>query len=83
MSVGLFSTLLGIRTTIEGFSTQVTGFVMAGYFAGILFGARYVIKILVISGHIRAFGAFASIMSTTALIHVMFIDPWFGAPCAL
>ena len=30
-------------------------------------------------GHIRAFAAFASIMSTTALIHVLWIDPlvWF------
>jgi len=61
---------------MEGFTTQVTGFVMAGYFAGILLGARYAIRILVLGGHIRAFGVFASVMSTTALIHIMFIDPW-------
>jgi MFS family permease len=76
MAVGLFSTLLGIRSTMEGFTTQVTGFVMAGYFAGILLGARYAIRVLVLGGHIRAFAVFASVMSTTALIHIMFIDPW-------
>ncbi len=76
MAVGLFSTLLGIRSTMEGFTTQVTGLVMAGYFAGILVGARFAIRILVLGGHIRAFAVFASVMSTTALIHIMFIDPW-------
>jgi anti-anti-sigma regulatory factor len=34
--MGLFNTLLGVRSQIEGFSTEVIGIIMAGYFAGLL-----------------------------------------------
>jgi MFS family permease len=36
---GLQGTLLGVRASIEGFSTQTTGFVMTGYYLGFLFGS--------------------------------------------
>ena len=34
---GLQGTLLGLRATLEGFSTFTTGIMMSGYFIGILF----------------------------------------------
>ncbi|MDH3466762.1 MAG: MFS transporter, partial [Gammaproteobacteria bacterium] len=76
---GLFSTLLGVRTTIEDFSTEIVGVIMAGYFLGLLLGARYSVRVVANVGHIRAFAAFASIMSVSALTHAMIIDPlaWF------
>ena len=75
MANGLFATLLGVRTTIEGFSTEVVGVIMGSYFFGLLLGARYAVRVVASVGHIRAFAAFASIMSTSALVHVLFIDP--------
>ena len=76
---GLFGTLLGVRTQIEGFSTEIVGVIMAGYFIGLLAGARFAVRVVAAVGHIRAFAAFASVMSISALAHVLLIDPiaWF------
>ena len=80
LGLGLFSTLLSLRTRLEGFPTAVTGLVMAAYFLGLLVGSRECIRIVARVGHIRAFAAFASIMSVTALVHVLLIHPaaWAG-----
>ena len=79
MANGLFATLLGVRSSLEGFSTFLVGLIMSAYFIGLFVGGRFAIKVVASVGHIRAFAAFASIMSTTALIHVLWIDPvvWF------
>ncbi len=74
---GLFNTLLGIRTRIEGFSTEVTGVIMSGYFAGLLLSAFFSTHVISRVGHIRAFAVFASIISASALFHIMFINPFF------
>ena len=75
LAMGLFSTLLAIRTDIEAFSITVTGFIMSSYFVGLLLGALFSVKLVIRVGHIRAFGVYASIMSTAAIIHVIVIDP--------
>ncbi len=76
---GMFSTLLGLRGRLEGFSTETIGFVMAGFFIGLLLGATYAVRLISAVGHIRGFAAFASIMSISVLGHVLLIDPvfWF------
>jgi MFS family permease len=71
---GLFGTLLGVRQGIEGFSTVAIGFVMSSYFAGLLIGALLAVRVVASVGHIRAFAAFASIMSASALVHVLWVD---------
>lgn len=75
MANGLFATLLGVRTSIEGFSTEIVGVIMGSYFFGIFLGARYAVRVVAGVGHIRSFAAFASIMSITALTHALVIDP--------
>jgi MFS family permease len=71
---GMFGTLLGVRSQIEGFSTQIVGLIMAAYFLGLLQGALRAGMIVAAVGHIRAFAAFASVMSVTALMHVIVVD---------
>lgn len=71
---GMFGTLLGVRSQIEGFSTQIVGLIMAAYFLGLLQGALRAGMIVSAVGHIRAFAAFASVMSVTALMHVIVVD---------
>lgn len=73
---GLFGTLLGLRSKLEGFSTETIGFVMAGYFFGLLLGAFYAVRLVAAVGHIRSFAAFASIMSVAVLAHLLWIDPF-------
>lgn len=72
---GLFGTLLGLRSKLEGFSTETTGLIMAGYSAGLLLGAIYAVRVVANVGHIRAFAAFASIMSTAVLLHLLWVEP--------
>ena len=80
MANGLFATLLGVRSSLEGFSTFLVGLVMSAYFVGLLVGGRFAIKVVASVGHIRSFAVFASVMSITALVHVLLIDPvvWVG-----
>lgn len=73
---GLQGTLLGVRATLEGFPTAVTGLVMTGYYVGFLAGSWLAPKILERVGHIRVFAALASIASSSILVHAILIDPW-------
>ncbi|UCH73803.1 MAG: MFS transporter [Rhodospirillales bacterium] len=73
---GLQGTLLGVRATLEGFPTTVTGLVMTGYFAGFLAGSILSPGIVGRVGHIRVFAALASLASASALAHAVFVDPW-------
>ena len=51
---GLQGSLLGLRSSIEGF-----GLVMSGYYIGLLVGAAIVPKFVARVGHNRSFGAMA------------------------
>ncbi len=77
---GTANILLGLRSRLEGFSTETTGFIMAGFFVGLLVGSLYAARVVAAVGHIRAFAAFASIMSVAVLAHILFVDPvfWFA-----
>ncbi len=72
---GLQGTLLGVRATLEGFGTGVTGLVMTGYFAGFLAGSRIVPRLLAGVGHVRVFAALASLASGAVLVHAVFVSP--------
>ena len=72
---GLFGTLLGLRSKLEGFSTETVGLIQAGFYAGLLLGAFFAVRAVAAVGHIRAFAAFASIMSVAVLGHLLWIDP--------
>ena len=74
---GLFNTLIGVRTALEGFSTGLIGIISACHFVGLLVGARFAVVVVWRVGHIRAFAVFASLMSITALVPVLWINPYF------
>lgn len=73
--IGLLSTLLGVRGTLEGFSQSGMGVVMSAYFAGFVVGTRAVPRIIRRVGHIRAFAAMAAVAAATAISHALFITP--------
>jgi MFS family permease len=76
MGFGLQNTLLAVRADAEGFSEQVTGLVMATYFAGFVAGTLTVPRLIERTGHIRVFAALASLASIATLSHALKIDPW-------
>lgn len=73
---GLFSTLMGVRTQVEGFSPTLVGFIVACYFAGLLLGGLFAGRVVTRVGHIRSFAAFASVMSVSALLLPIFVTPF-------
>ena len=72
---GLQGTLVGVRSTLEGFDTLVIGVILAAYYAGFLIGSRFTIRALARVGHVRVFAALASIASTAALLYALFVNP--------
>ena len=76
---GLQGTLLSVRATADGFATATTGVVMSGYFLGLIAGSLLTPLLVARVGHVRVFAAFASIASTSVLIHALLVEPvtWF------
>lgn len=75
LGLGLQGTLLGVRAGHEGFPIAMTGFVMASYYMGYIGGSIYAPRLVQTVGHIRTFAALASLASTGALLHALFVDP--------
>lgn len=76
---GLQGSLLGLRASIEGFSTTTIGVIMSLYFLGFLISFFWTPKLLERVGHIRVFAALATIASAAILIPAIMIDPWIWA----
>lgn len=75
----LTSTLLGIRSALEGFSESVTGIILAGYYLGFLLGSLWAPSTIGRVGHIRVFAGLASLASCSVVLHIVQAAPftWF------
>jgi MFS family permease len=73
---GLLTTLLTLRATGLGFGDSVIGLVQSAYPVGSLLGCLVAPRLVIRVGHVRVFGALASLASTAALIHLVTYDPW-------
>ena len=71
---GLCFTLLALRMSIEGFDTMDIGLVTTGYFFGLLLGALFFGEIIERVGHVRAFAAFASVLSAGVIGYAFYVD---------
>jgi MFS family permease len=76
LGAGLQSTLLGVRATLEGFPTLVTGVVMSCYYVGYVIGTVVAPPLLRQIGHIRVFAALAAVAAVAILIQGCFVNPW-------
>lgn len=66
---GLLGTLVGTRTALAGMPAAVTAVIMSAYFTGQVVGSIWGPRVIHSVGHIRAFAAFASVLSACALGH--------------
>jgi len=73
---GLLGTLLAVRAVVEGYSTAVVGLIMSAYFVGLVAGSLLSRRIIHRVGHIRAFAAYASLVSAAALAHAFAVTPY-------
>ena len=76
LGAGLQSTLLGLRATLEGFPTLVTGVIMSCYYVGYVSGTVIAPPLLRQIGHIRVFAALAAIAAVAILVQGCFVNPW-------
>lgn len=72
---GLQSSLLGLRGSIEGFSSAVMGGLMSGYYIGFLLSSLLTPKRVRSVGHIRVFAAFAALAATAVIAASLFVIP--------
>ena len=75
----LGNSLLGITLPLKmeaaGVSKELTGVVMASYFAGLLVGCVYGKTLIFRVGHIRAFAGLSALNVSAILCHAMIFDP--------
>ena len=69
-------TLLGIRGSLEGFSTWEMSLVMSAYFVGFLGGSRMAPEMIRRVGHVRVFAALGSFISAVLILYPTVANPW-------
>ena len=62
----LQGSLLGLRGSLEGFSSTVMGLVMSGYYVGFLLSSLITPKGVRSVGHVRVFAALAALAACAA-----------------
>lgn len=75
LGFSLQATALGVRAGLEGFPVALTGLVMGMYYFGYVGGSVLSPRLVHKVGHIRVFSALASLASTSALLHALFVLP--------
>jgi len=71
---GVQSSILGIRGTLEAFSTQEIALVMSGYYLGFLGGSRFAPALIRRVGHVRVFAALGSLISAVLVLYPMLVS---------
>jgi MFS family permease len=74
LGVGLLGLLLPIRMSLEGVAPQIAGYVMSAYYAGFVAGSFMAQRIIGRVGHIRAFAAFAAILTAAVMVHALIFN---------
>ncbi|MGK2871120.1 MAG: MFS transporter [Alphaproteobacteria bacterium] len=72
---GFLAPLLSLRLDAAGVSPLLIGFLTTAYFTGLMIGSLTVSRVIERVGHIRAFTAFVSLFSATALTYAIHLDP--------
>jgi MFS family permease len=77
---GVQGSLLGIRGSLEGFTTFQLSIIMSAYFVGFLFGSRIAPVMIRRVGHVRVFSALGSFISAILVVYPVVPDwvAWTG-----
>lgn len=73
--VGLHSTLIGVRATLDGFEPIHLGLMMSAYYCGFVFGSQAIEKLIHHIGHIRTFATIGACLATLTLVYVLWVHP--------
>lgn len=67
--------LLAIRGTVEGFTITELGLLGTGWATGFVAGCVLIPKVVHRVGHVRAYGALASVAAVTILLNLLIVTP--------
>ncbi|MDP9839027.1 MFS family permease [Neorhizobium huautlense] len=73
---GFLSSLTTLRLDAAGTSPLMVGLISSAYFFGLTLGALFGDRVIVRTGHIRAYSSFASLTAVTAMAQALTTDPW-------
>ncbi len=73
---GLQGSLMGVRGSIEGFSTFQLSLIASAYFVGFLGGSKLAPLFIARVGHVRVFAALGSLISAVLLAYPVITDPY-------
>ena len=73
---GLQGSLIGIRGSIENFSTGELSVITSAYFVGFLFGSRVAPEMIRRVGHVRVFAALGSLISAILILYPTITEVW-------
>jgi len=76
VSSGLFNIYVGVRLTAAAVSEVWIGAIMAGYYLGLVLGARTGHKLIMRVGHIRAYAASAAVVTVLVLAQTLVDNLW-------
>ncbi len=71
----LLTTLIGVRMSLEDFSTFSIGIVTSAFYVGGVLGSQLCSRIVKRVAHIRAFTIFAALLASSALTHTLVLAP--------
>ncbi|MEM1386118.1 MAG: MFS transporter [Pseudomonadota bacterium] len=73
---GLQATLMGVRGSLENFSTLELSVITSAYFLGFLGGSRLSPEMIRRVGHVRVFAALGSFVSAALILFPTITEPW-------
>lgn len=73
---GLQSSLMGVRGSLEGFTTFEMSVLTSAYFLGFLGGSRLTPEMIRRVGHVRVFAALGSFVSAVLILFPVVTEPW-------
>src|SRR5690606_29521264 len=74
---GLINTVIPLRGSLEGFSSNTLGLIGSTYFLGFFLGTFVAPRLIRRMGHIRAFAFFGASVACCILLHAIVVHPWF------
>ena len=75
IGAGLFGTLVGVRSQLDGFGSLAIGLIVAAYYGGFLLGSRLTLRLLGSVGHIRVYTALASMLAAAIVTAGLLPEP--------
>lgn len=75
VGAGMFATLIGVRSELNGYTALEIGLISAAYYGGFLGGSRLTLAFLGNVGHIRVYAALASLLAAAIVTAGLVSNP--------